>query len=67
MTGVHQAPTLFALPAGEAEFNAIVNPNEEYSGLRWEDGFDIIESADGAYHPMFKDMVTDTLEQVTRP
>jgi 8-oxo-dGTP pyrophosphatase MutT (NUDIX family) len=67
VTGVHQAPTVFALPVAEAEFNAMVEPNEEYSGLRWEDGFDIIESPDGAYHPAFRDMVTDMLEQVTRP
>lgn len=66
VTGAHQAPTLFALPVAEQEFNGIVALNEEYSDGRWEDGFNIIESPDGKYHPAYRDMVTDTLEQVTR-
>jgi hypothetical protein len=66
VTGAHQAPTVFALPVSPAEFDAIARPNEEYSGQRWEDGFEIIESPDGAYHPAFRDMVHDMLEQVTR-
>ncbi|HEX5744507.1 MAG TPA: NUDIX domain-containing protein [Candidatus Saccharimonadales bacterium] len=67
VTGTHQAPTVFALPVSEAGFMAAAEPNEEYSGLRWEDGFDIMDSPDGVYHPAFRDMVADMLEQVTRP
>jgi hypothetical protein len=67
VTGAHQDSNLYAIPVAEATFNAIVRPNKEYSGVRWEDGFDIIESPDGTYHPAFRDMVADTLEQVTRP
>lgn len=67
VTGAHQAPTVFALAVSEAGFDAIAEPNEEYAGKRWEDGFEIIESPDGQYHPAFRDMVADMLEQVTRP
>jgi len=67
VTGAHQAPSVFVLPISESTFNAIANPNEEYSGKYWEDGFAIIESPDGKFHPAFRDIVTDALEQVTRP
>ncbi len=67
VTGAHQASTVFALPVAESEFDAAAVPNEEYAGMRWEDGFNIIDSPDGKYHPAFRDIVTDTLEQVTRP
>lgn len=67
VTSTHQAPTIFALPISESEFNSAAAPNEEYSGLRWEDAFDVIDSPEGEYHPAFRDMVADTLEQVTRP
>lgn len=67
VTGVHHSPTVFALPADETGFNAIVEPNEEYSRLHWEDAFDVIDSPDGRYHPAFRDMVFDLFDQVTRP
>lgn len=66
VTGAHQAPTVFAFPVSEQEFNTLVKLNEEYSGGRWEDGFDIADSPDGQYHPAYRDIVTDALEQVTR-
>jgi hypothetical protein len=64
VTGVHQSVTLFALPVSEVEFNALATHNEEYSGLRWEDPFDILEAPEGKYHPAYRDMVYDTLERV---
>ena len=67
VTGAHQAPTVFALPVSEAEFEAIAEPNEEYAGHRWEDGFGVVESPDGVFHPAFRDMVTDMFDQMTRP
>ena len=67
VTGAHQAPTVFAWAVSEAKFNTIAQANDEYSSWRWEDGFEIIESPDGQYHPAFRDMVEDMLEQVTRP
>lgn len=67
VTGVHHSPTIFGLAIAEDEFNAWANPNEEFVGMRWEYGFDIIEAPDGQYHPAFQDMVFATLEQITRP
>jgi hypothetical protein len=64
VTIAHMSSSPMALPMSEAEFNSIAKPNEEYAGLRWEDGFELYEAPAGTYHPAHQAMVFDTLERV---